>query len=98
MTRDELKVFIVKKVTEANGIKGTQLVADIAIEPGIRECLGTHEIPDLLDELVSEGSIVEIEFIVPRMTYKIKSFYLPKGSEITIKSGNSSRAFAAFVM
>ena len=82
MTPKEVLVAI---VNSHQGIKGTSL--------GVEFVLATHkegtEIPDdfdvvqVLEELVTAGELVEIEYAVPEMEYRVKSFYLPKGSLIT---------------
>lgn len=40
-------------------------------------------IPQLLDDMAADASIVEIEYVLPG-TQRIKSFYLPKGTEVRV--------------
>ena len=40
------------------------------------------ELPDLLEEMVRESKLVEVEYSVPGMEYRTKSFLLPAGSTI----------------
>ena len=45
-----------------------------------------HDISQLLEELVQAGEIIEVEYILPYMDYRLKSFYLPRGSEVKVKN------------
>lgn len=38
-----------------------------------------------ISELVKEGELIEIEFTFPGMEYRMKSFFLPKGTVIGIR-------------
>lgn len=40
---------------------------------------------DLIDEMVKAGDLVEVEYILPTMNYRVKSFLLPKGTKINMK-------------
>jgi hypothetical protein len=80
MTKEKAKDFLVNKINSLNGIKATELVCneEVIIELGLDD----HDVPTLLDELVQENRIMEVEYVVPAMKWRIKSFYLPIGSEI----------------
>lgn len=79
-TKEQAKIKLVEKIEGLQGIKATELVS----LPDV--CLANwsqgFDIPDLLDELVSENRIVEIEYALPEMSRRIKSFYLPAKTEI----------------
>lgn len=78
MTRDEAKQFLVDKIISLQGCKATQLASD---EEVVKELsMKDHDVPDLLEELVKEGRIIEIEYVLPEMTWRVKSFYLPPGT------------------
>ena len=80
MSNEDAKVLLLDKIVGLQGIKATQLVA----LPEIAVPLQDFDIPNLLDELVQEGKIIEIEYKLPEMDWRVKSFYLPAGTEIRI--------------
>ena len=56
------------------------------VQPGIKPIdIQPSDLPMLLEEMVSEGHIREIEYILPQMDYRTKSFYLPAGTEVTVR-------------
>jgi hypothetical protein len=78
MNRDEAKQFLVDKIISLQGCKATQLAADEEVVTKLS--MNDIDVPDLLDELVKEGRIIEIEYVLPEMTWRVKSFYLPPGT------------------
>lgn len=83
MTPKELLVYLVK---EHNGLKGTQLGAEFAQavhRDKMAEVPEGFDIAQALDELAKTGDLVELEYVVPGMEYRVKSFYMPKGTMIT---------------
>lgn len=80
MTKDEAKAALLDKIVGLQGIKVTQL----ASEPEIVMGLQGFDIPDLLDEMVQEGKIMEIEYVLPDMQWRCKSFYLPVGTKVRV--------------
>ena len=78
MTTDQAKERLVEKIVGLQGIKATALVSIPEIAVDLQE----FDIPDLLDELVGEGKILEIEYNLPEMPERIKSFYLPAGTKV----------------
>jgi hypothetical protein len=87
MNRDEAKEQITKVVEMVQGCKATELVAHPEIVPIIVE-FDSGEYFDMIEELVSEGNLVEIEYVLPNMNFKVKSFLLPKGTTVDIVSRN----------
>lgn len=77
MTREETRAFIVGFVTEQQGCKMTLLCAQ-------EQLIGCNIIKTV-EELVMEGELVEIEYVLPSMQYRIKSFLLPKNTNLDIK-------------
>ncbi len=65
----------------SNGIKGVELATILATEFIQLEQI---EIMGTIEELVEQGEIIEIQYVLPHMDYRIKSFYLPKGTKIEI--------------
>lgn len=83
ISKDELKKIIIDIVNDNNGLKSMELIPKLPESVFIY--LKSEDICETLDELVSNGDILEIEYSVPNYSYKIKSFYLPKGTEILNK-------------
>lgn len=81
MTRQDAKNTLIGKITSLNGIKATALAAEPDIAIGLQE----FNIPELLDELVQEKRLIEIEYALPDMDWRLKSFYLPVGTTVSIK-------------
>jgi len=79
MTKQEAKTALVEKVAFYQGIKAVQLVADLTPD------LIDFDIPLLLEELVSENKLIEIEYALPNMNWRLKSFYFPAGTAISIR-------------
>ncbi len=76
-SRIRCKAAIVRKVTELQGCKHINLI--LAMRDWLDE-----DIPDLLEELVKEGQLLEVQYVLPNMDYRFKSFYLPTGTSVTI--------------
>ncbi len=64
----------------SNGIKATELAVQLA----------SHALNDtdrymaMVQKLIEQGEIVEIEYVLPDMPYRAKSFYLPKGAKVVV--------------
>ncbi len=69
------KALIIEAVEQAGRIKATELVA--------RRQIALLDDPlALLAECILEGSIQEIEYTVPQMSYRIKSLLIPKEGDL----------------
>lgn len=80
LTKEKVKKLIQKVVESVQGIKATALIAEERLTPVL---LSTeHNIVLLLNEMVELGDLVEVEYILPSIPYRVKSFLLPKGSKI----------------
>ena len=77
MTKEEQNNIILDLVTSKQGCKATELAVEIATKADI----------DLVQTLVTEGRLVEIEYVLPNMPYRIKSFLLPKDTQIRVCNG-----------
>lgn len=44
-----------------------------------------------LEELVKDNEIVELEYILPQLDYRIKSMYFPKGTIFGNQIGNNKQ-------
>jgi hypothetical protein len=83
MTKSDMKAAIVEVVTECQGCKAIELLCKLPTHArqGIQE--SSIDFPDLIEEMVAEGSLVEVEYILPNMKYRAKSFLLPPGTSVT---------------
>jgi predicted DNA-binding transcriptional regulator YafY len=73
----DVKEAIVKVVEEHQGLKATELVVKIFDYVTPSE---SSKVLDAIQELVENGELVEIEYTLPKMAYRTKSFLLPKGT------------------
>ncbi len=90
ITKEEFKDRIVKLVEDCQGLKATELPAKFDLE-----MLGTLEVvdfPTVLAELLHERRIVEIEYTLPNMNYRVKSFILPAGTDVNVHIGAFSKS------
>lgn len=79
-----IKERISKIVNDSTGLKSTELAVKVVCE--VPDC-NTNEVLHLIEELVKEGEIIELEYILPQINYRIKSIYFPKGTDILLKLG-----------
>lgn len=79
MTKNEAKNIIIGMINEKQGCKATELAADLVLMN-----FENHKPLSLLNELVQEKRIIEIEYILPQMDYRVKSFYLPIGAKVRV--------------
>lgn len=87
MTEDAIKDLIVEVIQTCQGMKATELPVKLyehheALFMEICSALQAWSLHKLAADLVKEGRIIEIEYILPDMTNRIKSFYLPKGTQV----------------
>lgn len=74
------KELIIKVVESVQGGKGPELVP-VLIREFAASGLATDNIPILLQELVDENKLVEVEYVLPSLDFRLKSIYLPKGTK-----------------
>ena len=82
-TKQLFKEAIIEAVTRLQGCKATELAAE-------HNLIGVKNLPQLLAELVKEGKILEVEYVLPNMKYRIKSFLLPAGTKVDAPSRHQS--------
>lgn len=80
MTRKEAKDCLALAIKNANGCKGTEV--PLLVKENIFEI--KDDITNLLEEMVEEGLIMEVQYVLPHLPNRIKSFYLPKGTEVHV--------------
>jgi len=83
-----LKDEIVRIVTEYQGMKATELVTYIPLTIHTKKDLlwvtTTENIIAAINELVKERRLVEVEYVLPNMSYRVKSFLLPAGTQLDV--------------
>lgn len=80
-----IKEVLVRIVNDKQGTKATLLVVELMQELHLQNLSIDEDVdvPNLIQELVSEGELLEIEYILPNIPYRVKSFLLPKGSSFS---------------
>lgn len=81
--REQLSIAILNKINLRGGIKATELVLEVMGEINPNKWEGDL-FQEIVNEMIKEGHIIELEYILPNMDYRVKSIYFPKG---TILSG-----------
>lgn len=76
----ELRKCILDIVTQSTGIKGNEL----AVEVATRCCVDADDYVELMNKLVEDGSIIEVEVILPQTPYRVKSVFFPKGTRVSL--------------
>lgn len=74
-----MKNEILKIINSRQGIKGVDLVLALMERIG-PTMLKYQEFDSALVELIKEGEVVELEYVLPQMEYRIKSMYFPKNT------------------
>ena len=79
MSKDGIKTSIIDFVSKRPGCTPIELVCGIAFGENF-----AVDVPVLLEKLVDEGSLIEVEYVLPTMDYRAKSILFSKGSDIEI--------------
>lgn len=74
-----LREAILISVNSHQGVKGVDLVLNVMGIIGPFK-VNHEELVSELAQLVLNKEIVELEYILPQMDYRIKSIYFPKGT------------------
>lgn len=89
-TQDDIiliKNQIVNIVNEFNGgIKSTDLVVKVIsyAHANLETC--EFDFVQILNDCVRDSLITELEYIIPAMTYRLKTMYFPVGTTFNMKS------------
>ena len=77
----QAKRLILETVASLQGCKATELAANknVAINIG-------QELNDVIEELVEDGELKSVEYIVPNLPDRIKLFLFPKGTQVKVVS------------
>jgi hypothetical protein len=78
MTKNEAKNAIVTTIESLQGCKSTQLAA----ESNLINVFSNFDLVSLIDEMIKEELLVEIEYVLPNMDWRCKSFLLPAKSQV----------------
>lgn len=80
----KLKEAILRIVESHPGINSVKLVTDVAgiINPAEVDAEIYNAI---LNKLIKDKDILELEYILPDMSYRLKSIYFPKGTEFILE-------------
>lgn len=86
---------ILSTVNSSPGIKGVELV--LRVMDLLNGHLNTAHYFHELERLVLKGQVIELEYILPGMSYRLKSLYFPAGTTLHVKetqtnAGHSSAA------
>lgn len=80
----DLREAIIQIVTDKQGCKATELAPLIAEGYPDLVC-ELDKVVETIESLVASGELVEVEYILPQMTYRIKSMLFPKGTEVQLR-------------
>ncbi len=86
MTKEDVKKMILNIINGSSGIKATELITAVYDEAK-EHSLEEHNIVVYVEELVFENEILEIEYTLPLMSYRLKSIYFPIGTTIKTING-----------
>jgi len=79
--------ILIERVTRSQGIKAVELASSF-----VQDCqeaklsLEWHDPCAILEHLVASGKLVEVEYVLPGLPFRTKSFYLPAGTQVNVRS------------
>lgn len=82
MTKPEFQALVKETIESLQGCKVNELAAMEEIA-----CASFNLWADALSPLILSGDVIEIEYTVPHVPNRLKSFLLPKGSTIRVVQG-----------
>lgn len=85
ITKEEFKTKIVEIIVNLQGCKAVELITKLDMQ--MVNALDVYDLSTVLAELLHECKLVEIEYELPLMNYRTKSFLLPGGTKIIINNG-----------
>lgn len=80
---DKIRASILEHVI--SGIKINELIVKVfsdTFTQGMTINFRHNDIVETINQMITNGDIVEVEYVLPHLNYRIKSFLLPKGTEI----------------
>jgi hypothetical protein len=85
MTIEEIRSEIINIIISGQGIKTSSLIPEVPpkfFQAGI----SGEQILAVIQDLVADGEIIEIEYTLPNMPYRTKSFLLPAKTQVRVLS------------
>lgn len=81
MTKEKLKGIILESIQNSTGMRGVELALTV-LNKTMPLYFETELYQECLGELVAEGEVIELEYVLPEMEYRTKSMFFPKGTQI----------------
>jgi hypothetical protein len=81
MNKIEVENLIRDMVDNSQGLKGVELVTKVMSN---NLTINNNELMDTLFDMIERGEFVEIEYELPNMGYRTKSFIVPKGTKVNV--------------
>jgi hypothetical protein len=87
---EKIKSTIIEIISRHPGIDGTSLVLFLTEKIKAEDVIGnTSNVNEIVEELISEGSLVAVDYILPTQLYRNNSYtkssrLYPKGTKIVI--------------
>ena len=78
-TKEEIQAAILHVINDCGPLKGTELITKIMTEILFEDF---SEYVVALSELISRREVLELEYVLPHMSYRTKSMYFPKHTHI----------------
>jgi hypothetical protein len=79
MIKEEATQHIIDMVNEFGPIKTTELIPKFVSTFGVYD-----DIIELIDLLVLHGNIVELGYVLPKMSYRYKTLLFPANTELFV--------------
>lgn len=79
IAKDDLNSKITEFVGKHPGCTAIEMVVGVGFGENF-----TLDIPVMLETLINEGSLIEVEYVMPRMEYRVKTLLFPKGTNIVV--------------
>lgn len=88
MVNDKVKKILINLVDENPGVKATTLITKATAKYYEEKEEGDtpSDVLESLNFLVDQKQLVEIEYVLPTMSYRVKSLYFPKGTKVRVLS------------
>lgn len=77
---DILKHAVRDMVVEMQGCKITELIPVFMKKH--HQLVGIYDLIEVINSMIDDGDLVSIDYVLPSMNYRIKSFILPAGTKI----------------
>lgn len=81
-----MREVILQVIKESQGIKTTELALKVMAEIGPGS-FDKDKFELSLAQLIHGKEIIEVEYVLPNMDYRMKAIYFPKGTRLGINNG-----------